>query len=323
MWLSKKYLAAIPLWFLAVGVAHGQTASHTNYPSGPVKFVTQLAVGTGTDPAMRIVIDQLGQLWGAPTSMINQPSAAGATAARTVAAAEPDGQTLYMAVATTFTVLPELQPNLPFKVSEFVPIGFVGEVLMAILAAPNLPVKSLSELIDLSRATTGGLVVATGGRGSAPHLTTELFRSRSGAALIDLFTHNRAQSIVDVAAGRVPVMVDGIGGWMADGQLKVLAIASPVRLASFPQVATVAETLPGFSSSGWFVLVAPRGTPASIAAKISEDLREIVSRPAIRQKLSDIGVVTRPMTPQEVSDFIQRESHTWAPVARKLRLETK
>ena len=147
----------------------GLSAHAQNYPAGPVKFITQLAAGGGTDPAMRIVIDHLGRMWGQQTTLVNQPGAGGAIAARAAASAAPDGYTLYMAIASTFISLPELQPNLAPSINDFVPIGFVGEVPMAIAVSPALPVNSLPELIAYSRTQQGGLNVAIPNRGGMPH----------------------------------------------------------------------------------------------------------------------------------------------------------
>src|SRR5262249_20358919 len=144
-WLRLGFLCLIAAAAPAGSLAHAQS-----YPSGPVKFITQIAAGSGTDPAMRVVIEQLGRMWGQQTVLVNQPGAGGVLAARAAYTATADGHTLFMAVASTFTVLPQLQPNLSINVDEFVPIGFVGEVPMAIAVTPSLPVSSLPELIARS-----------------------------------------------------------------------------------------------------------------------------------------------------------------------------
>jgi Tripartite tricarboxylate transporter family receptor len=125
MTAHRDWLQLGLLCLLATTASAGLPAQAETYPAAPVKFITQLSAGSGTDPAMRIVIDQLGRMWGQQTVLINQPGAGGAIAARAAATAAPDGHTLYMAVASTFTVLPEVQTNLPFNVNDFVPIGFV------------------------------------------------------------------------------------------------------------------------------------------------------------------------------------------------------
>jgi tripartite-type tricarboxylate transporter receptor subunit TctC len=186
---------------LLASSASAQSSNAQTYPAGPVKFITPLAAGTATDPAMWIVIDQLGRIWGQQTVLVNQPGAGGAIAARATATAASDGSTLLMAVASTFAVLPETQPNLPFNVNDFVSIGFVGEVPMAIAASPTFPVNNLPELIAHSKRHPGGLNVTAGFRGGIPHLTAELFRSRSGADLATVLYPSGAHAMNDLISG--------------------------------------------------------------------------------------------------------------------------
>jgi tripartite-type tricarboxylate transporter receptor subunit TctC len=306
------------LGLLASTACIGSPAHAESYPTGPVKFITQLTAGSGTDPAMRIVIDHLGKMWGQQTVLINRPGAGGAIAARAAATATPDGQTLYMAVASTFTVLPEAQTNLPFNVNDFVPIGFVGEVPMGIAVSPTFSVNSLPELISFSKRQVGGLSIAAGPRGQIPHLTTDLFRSRSGGDFTEVFYPGAAQAMSDVISGRVPIIIDGLAGPVGGAQLKLLAITSTARLDSRPDVPTVSETLPGFAASGWFALVGPPGTPAAIVKKVSRDLRTVLIQEDVKQKLSVLSISTRIMSPQELADFIRSERQLWLPVIKRI-----
>jgi tripartite-type tricarboxylate transporter receptor subunit TctC len=187
-----------------------------NYPAGPVRIITQQGAGGGTDVAMRMVTEALGKLWGQQAVLINQPGAGGALAARTVAEAQPDGHTLFLALASAFVVLPETQRNLSFNVNDFVPVGFVGEAPMAIAVSPTLPVSNISELVALSKTQSGGLNAAVAFRGGMPHLATELFASRSGAALSSVHYPSSAQSLSDVVSGRVQVSRVSADRWAAD-----------------------------------------------------------------------------------------------------------
>jgi len=308
------------LWLLAIAAPTGGSAYAQTYPAGPVKFITQQRPGGGTDPALRIVADHLGRMWGQQAVVVNLPGAAGLIAARAAAVAPPDGQTLFFATVTTYVALPEMQANLPFDVNDFVRIGFVGEVPLAIAVTAALPVNSLPELVALSKRQPGGLNIAAGFRGSMPHLTTELFRSRSGADLTPIFYADSGQVMNDLISGRVPIGVEGLAGPMAAGQLKLLAVASPARVASRPDLPTVAEALPGFAASGWFSLVAPRGTPASIVKKVSDDLREVLALPAVKQRFDTLNVSMRSMSPQDLSDFIRSERQLWKQVIKQAGL---
>ena len=323
MTLRRSWVGVGLFCLAATSVPGGSSPQAQAYPTGPVKFITQLAAGGGTDPAMRIVIDHLGRMWGRQTVLINQPGAGGALAARAAHSAAPDGHTLFMAVASTFTSLPVTQGNLPFNVDDFVPIGFVGEVPIAIAVTPKLPVKSLAELVTRSKDKPGSLNVGFGFPGGVTHLAAELFRKRSGAHLTTIAYPGSAQFMSDAISGRIQVIVDGLAGPLSGGQLKLLGIASRERVASHPDVPTVAETVPGFAATGWFVLVAPPGTPLAIVEKVSTDLQAALDDPGVRRKLSALDVSTRPMSPQGLRDFIRSEQQLWRPVIDQLGLASK
>ena len=308
------------LCLLATSAPIASSAQAQTYPAGPVKFITPFGAGAAAEPAMRFVADHLGRMWGQQAVVVNQPGAAGAIAARAAAVAPPDGQTLFMAIASTFVTLPELQTNLPFNVNDFVPIGFVGEVPIAVTASPTLPVSNLPDLITYSKRHRGGLNAAVGLRGGIVHLAAELFRSRSGAELTSVFYPNSGAAMTDLISGRVPIGMESLAGPMAAGQLKLLAVTSPARLPSRPDLPTVAETLPGFAASGWFVLVAPPGTPAAIAKKVSNDLRAVLALPEVKQRFDALNVSTRTMSPQELSAFIHAERQLWKPVIKQAGL---
>jgi tripartite-type tricarboxylate transporter receptor subunit TctC len=307
----------------AIAVAFSAPAARAQekiFPAGPVRIVTQQGPGGATIGAMRLVADRLEKRWSRPVTFVTQPGAGGAIAAKTAAEAEPDGQTLFMALASAFVVLPEVHKNLPFDVSNFTPIGFVGEVPMGIAASPELPVNSLKDLIVLSKQMPGGLSVAAAFRGSLPDLTTELFRARSNASFTAVHYPGSAQAMTDIVSGRVPVLVEGLGGPLASGQLKLLAIASRERLQSRPQVPTVAETLPGFAASGWFVMVGPPKMSEILADRINADLRAVLAEPDVMKSFRDLNTSTRDYSPQQTADFIREEQRLWTPVVQQLNL---
>jgi tripartite-type tricarboxylate transporter receptor subunit TctC len=288
--------------------------------SGPVKIITQIGPGQGPDVGLRLIAEQLSRVWGQQALVVNQAGAGGLLAARAAAAARPDGHTLFMAVTSTFVALPEIQANLPFNMNDFVPIGFIGEVPMGVAASPTLPANSLAELISLSKERPDGLSVAVTTRGDLPHLSAELLRLRTQAQLTPVYYPAMTQGVNDAISGRVAFAMDGVGGPIARGQLKLLAVASRARLASRPNVPTVAETIPGFVATGWWALVAPPGTPARIAEKLSGDLRTVLTRPDVIERLDQIGVLRRAMSPTELASFIRDEQQLWKPVIREAGL---
>ena len=292
-----------------------------DFPSKPVKIIVQTAAGSSLDVVARLVAEPLSQIWGQQPIIVNQAGAGGLIASRALAASPADGYTLFLAGGSVFVVLPVVQNNLPFDVNEFVPIGFVAEQPYTLLTSTKLGVNSVTELVELSKRQPGGLDSVAGTRGGLQHLTVEWFRNRSGAKLNMIHYPGAAQASNDVIAGRVPMMMQTIApvaGIIAAGEVKLLAVTSTARLRNHPDTPTVAETIPGFTSSGWSILVAPKGTPPDIVQKINTDLRAVLARPEVVRKIEELGNYTRPMTPNELADFVREERETWQPIVKQI-----
>jgi tripartite-type tricarboxylate transporter receptor subunit TctC len=157
------------------------------------------------------------------------------------------------------------------------------------------------------------------GDGSLPDLTAELFRAQSRAAITAIHYPGSAQAMTDIMSGRVPILIDGLGGPLGNGQLKLLAVAAPQRLRSHPQIPTIAETLPGFAASGWFVLVAPPRPPPALANKINADLRAVLAEPDVSEKYAELNTITRNYSPDQVTEFIHAEQRLWTRVVQRLK----
>jgi tripartite-type tricarboxylate transporter receptor subunit TctC len=302
-------------------VAVAMTARADEFPSRPVKIIVQTAAGSSLDVMARLVTEQLGQIWGQQPIVINQAGAGGLIAARATAASAPDGYTLFMAGGSVFVVLPEVQRNLNFDVNDFVPIGFIAEQPYTLLASNKLGVSTVAELVAASKKQPGGLDSVAGTRGGLQHLTVEWFRKKSGANLNMIHYPGPAQAMNDVITGRVPVMMQTIlpvAGVVASGEIKLIAIASAARLPNYPDTPTISETIPGFTSSGWSILVAPHGTPPAVVQKINDDLRTALARPALIRKFEEQGNYTRPMTPQQLADFVRNERELWGPIVKEI-----
>ena len=310
------------LWLLAVTAVAGLPAHAQDYPANPVKLVTQGAPGSGPDVIARILADHLGRLWGQQVLVISQPGAAGSAAARVAAAAPPDGYTLYMPATSAFVVMPEMLPNLPFDLErDFARIGFVGEQPMMFAVASALGVNSLAELIARSKARPGEILYAANLRGSFPHLSVELFRRRTGADLTYIPYQGAAGGLQDILGGRIAMIAESLPplfGAIQAGSIKPLAVASVKRLPTFPDLPTVAETSPGFAAMGWFVLLAPAGTPEAIVRKVNQDLAKVLEQPEFQKRFQDLGTFVRPMSPAETTEFIRGEQQLWRPLVRQL-----
>jgi tripartite-type tricarboxylate transporter receptor subunit TctC len=306
---------------LIVPLVEAPLAQAEEFPNRPVKIIVQTAAGSSLDVQARLVAEQLSKVWDQQPIIINQPGAGGLIASRALAASEPDGYTLFMAGGSVFVVLPEINKALPFDVNEFVPAGFVAEQYYGLFASTKLGVNSTAELIAHSKKEPDGLNAVAGTRGGLQHLTVEWFRKKSGAKLNMIHYPGTAQALNDMITGRVPVMMQTllpVAGVIASGEVKLLAMSSPERLPTHPNVPTVAETVPGFRSSGWSILVGPKGMSPEIAHKINGDLRKALSAPELLKKFEQLGNFTRTMNPQQLAEFVHDEHALWGPIVREV-----
>lgn len=320
-------------WLLAASIVPAAIVPTTYaqtgpYPSKPVQILADSSAGSTPDVALRFVADRLSQAWSQQILVVNRPGAGGSLAARAAAEAAPDGYTLYQPVLSTFVSLHPAAPNVPLHVpKDFLPIGFVSENPMFISVSPTLGVSTLPELIALAKKRPGEIPYATTGVGRLTHLTGELLQHQAGIGLLLVpYTGGPAHAISDVTTGRVAVIIEGysgIAGAARSGSVKLIAVASAKRLPEFPDVPTVAETIPGFQATGWAVLVAPVGTPDAIIGKVSEDLRKVLIEPELQKKLAALGSYTRAMSAAEVTSFIDRQQQMWQPVLDEIARKQK
>jgi tripartite-type tricarboxylate transporter receptor subunit TctC len=308
------------LALFGISVAYAQDAT---YPDKAVTFISDAAAGSSPDVAARFAAEGLNKLWQQQVVLINRPGANGSIAARAAADSSADGYTLFTPSLSTFVALPSVAPNLPLVLPrDFLPIGFIAEQPMFIAVDPALGIATLPQLIDRAKKAPGTISIAISGIGRLTHLTGALLQEQAGISLLPVpYTRGPAAALGDVAAGRVSVIVEGYSGIIGAvkaGQVKLIAVASPQRLPEFPDLPTVAETIPGFAAAGWLVLLAPVGTPQPIVAKVSADLTTALSDPDLKTKLATTGNYTHPMTPDQVQAFVAKQQQIWLPVLQKV-----
>jgi tripartite-type tricarboxylate transporter receptor subunit TctC len=320
---SQRWAALTSLSLLAVSAAGPAQEQAVNYPTKPVTIICDAAAGATPDVVARFVADGLSRAWSQQVVVVNHPGAGGSIAAHVAAEAAPDGYTLYMPALSAFVAQPGQAPNIPVQVPrDFAAIGFTAENPMFVAVKPSLGIKTLPELIALAKKEPGKITFAVTGVGRLTHLTGELLQMRAGIKLLTIpYTAGPALALGDVIGGRVDMIIEGYSGIAAAiraGSVAPIAVASAQQLPEFPGLPTVAETIPGFTATGWQILVAPVGTPEPIIRKVSDALTKVVNDPDIKQKLAKLGSYTREMTPAEATDFVQREQQTWKPVLQKI-----
>ncbi|HVQ70451.1 MAG TPA: tripartite tricarboxylate transporter substrate binding protein [Bradyrhizobium sp.] len=304
---------------LAAMLAVLPQADAQDYPSRPVKIIVPFPAGGTADVMPRVIGEWLSRKWGQPVVVENRTGAAGNIGAEAVAKAEPDGYTLLSAPPPPLVINQNLYPKLGFDPSEFVPIVIMGRVPNALVVNPKLPLNSVAEVIAYAKANPGKLTSATQGNGTTSHLTSELFQMMAEVKFQHVPYRGSAPALTDLVAGSVDLMFDNLGvslPLVKGGQLKLLGVATPKRMASLPDVPTIAETLPGFESAAWFAIVAPPKTPQAVVDKINADVNEALRQSDIVQRLTQLSAEPIGGTPQATAAYMREEIERWHKVIK-------
>jgi tripartite-type tricarboxylate transporter receptor subunit TctC len=301
-------------------LALDMSAAAQTYPDRPVRIVVPFAAGGITDILARALAQQLTDRWGQQVIVENRPGGNSLIGAEYVMRSAPDGYTLLVSADTTFVMAPHLYSNLKYDpLQDFVPITGLGESPQALVVHPGVPVNSVADLIAYGRKQPGALNYGTFGIGSSGHLNVELIQMMTGARFTPVHYGGATPAINDLMGGHIQFMTVSIGlvaqPWQA-GLLKVLAIGSKDRLKQFPDTPTLAESgLQGFETGSWYGLVAPKGTPPDIVAKISKDTQSSFNDDAfVKKTLEPSFIYSIAGDPASFSDMMRRESEKWKKV---------
>jgi len=304
---------------LAAMFAALPSAPAQDYPSRPVKIIVPFPAGGTADVMPRIFAEWLSRKWGQPVIVENRTGAAGNIGAEAAFKSEPDGYTLLSAPPPPLVINQNLYPKLGFDPTEFIPIIIMGRVPNALVVNPKVAANAVAELIAYAKANPGKLTSATQGNGTTSHLTSELFQLMAQVKVQHIPYRGSAPALTDLVAGSVDIMFDNLGVSLAlvkAGQLKLLAVATPKRMASLPDVPTMAETLPGFESAAWFAVVAPPKTPAAIVSKINADMNEALRQSEVVARLGQLSAEPIGGTPQATAGYMREEVTRWHNVIK-------
>ena len=309
----------IALCLPLLATAAASPAQADDYPNKPIRIISDSAPGSAIDVTFRIVMDRLGTVLGQQIVPVDMPGASGAIAAHAASDAIPDGYTLFAPAISLFIALPGKAENLPLMLPrDFLPVASLIDQPMFICANEASGIKTLPDLIARAKEHPNQISFAATGIGRTTHLTGLLLQSRADIKLqVVPYTGGPAAALTDVVGGRVPLIIEGYSGLAGAIQahsLTVLAVATAHRLPEFPDVPTVAETLPGFAAGGWQGIVAPLGTPAAAIQKVNAGLQKVLGEPDIANPLAQRGAFVSPMSPSEVNAFINAQQAQWRPV---------
>ncbi|MGB9369910.1 MAG: tripartite tricarboxylate transporter substrate binding protein [Xanthobacteraceae bacterium] len=312
---------------LALALAFASLA-HAQYPNRPVTIIVSLAAGSGMDVLVRLYADKLSQSLGKPVIVENRPGASLMLAANAVAQAPPDGHTLLVSTSSAMAINLTLFKQVTYDPDrDFIPVSLYVKSPFILVVNPELPAKSVPELIKYVKENQSKLSYSSPGAGVAQHLSMEFMKNQFGLEITHVPYRATPQSIQDIAAGHIAL------GWaeagaslplIKDGKLRALAVSSLTRLPLLPDVPPLAEAAPapGFEAVSWHMLLAPAKTPRDIVDRLHDEMKKIMADPAIKEKIETIGLI--PFDTPSVEDlraYRRSEQEKWGGLVKKLGLE--
>ena len=297
-----------------------------DFPTKPIKLIVPFPAGGPNDIIARVVGQRMSEIFKQPLIIDNRGGQAGVLGTDAVAKSSPDGYTIGIVSASALVISPSLE-KVPYDVArDFAPVTLVTTVPEMLVVASNVPAKNMSELVALAKAQPGKLNFASAGIGGLPHLAGELFKLTAKLDIVHIPYRGAAPAINDLLGQQVqmtfldlPVLLPHIKA----GSIKPIALGSPTRAPTAPDVPTTAEVgMPDLLIENWYGMLAPGGTPPAVIATLNRITNEAMADPAVKTKLADQGLTVAGNTPEQFRAFIDSETKKWAKVIKDAGLET-
>jgi tripartite-type tricarboxylate transporter receptor subunit TctC len=313
------YGAAAILGTAPVG-AYGQ-----GYPSRTIKIIVPTPAGGPVDTMARVIANALPPILGQPVVIENRAGAGNTIGSKAAATADPDGYTLIYTAASGLIMSPMLYKSAGYTADDFAPVAILTETPMILVVHPSVKATTLAQLIALAKANPGKLNYSTGGAGTLPHLTAELFKTLSGTQITHVPYHGGGPALADVVAGQVQMTFDTVGtslGFIRDGKLRALALVAPQRMAELPNVPAMPELgYPTVITGAWTALLAPKGTPHDVVARLNKACNTALKTPEIEAALKRLGAQPRGGDPDALAKVIRSDTEKWGPIVKQLGLK--
>ena len=317
----SRFFGALLATFLAVVPASAQ-----DYPTRTIRIVVAFPPGGPTDFVARLMADKLKGSLGQNVIIENKPGANAAIGADYVAKSDPDGHTLFFTTSGAVAINPNMRADLPYDpVRDFAPVTRLVNLMEVLVVRADSPIKTAADLVALAKSRPDGIVMASTGVGSPPHLALELIKGATGANIVHVPYRGAAQAVTDVIGGQVlamfadmPVLLPQIRG----GTLRAIGVGSRQRAQTLPNVPTLDEQgIRDVYADNWYALFAPAKTPAAVIAKINAAVAAALNDPEVSAKLIDVGAVPATGTPGELAEFLKSEIERWGTVIREKHIK--
>lgn len=303
-----------------------QAAQTTDFPTRPIRLIVPFAAGGSVDISSRILSVPLTQILGQQVIVDNRAGAGGTLGGSMVAKSAPDGYTLFAGSSGSLTANRAVYASLPFdSLRDFVPISMINVTPMVVVTHPSLPVTSIKDFIELARAQSGKLIMASAGIGTSNHLALELFQSMANVKFLHVPYKGAGSVYADLVGGQVPSMVDQLAGsigYIQSGKLRALGVATLTRSSILPNIPTVDESgLKGYEAASFTGILAPTGTPQPVLDRLYEAVVKAARMPTVTDRFKELAADPKTTTPQEFTQYMRNDIAKWEKVAKAANIK--
>jgi len=313
----KQILGFAALMALLVSASASWAAG---FPERTIKMVVPFAAGGSTDLVARLVADKMSNLLGQQIIVENVGGAGGNIGAAQVVRAEPDGYTILMGTVATHALNPLILKTKPYDPEkDFAPVSLLVIVPNVLVVNPQFPAKDINELIALLKKNPDQYVYASSGNGTPLHLSGELFKTMTGLTMEHVPYKGSGPALTDLLGNQVPMMFDNLpssSGHIKSGSLRALGVTTKERVASFPDVPAIAETVPGYETYSWNALFAPAGTPPEVISTLQQAAAKALQDPEVVSRMGEFSATIVGSTPEQLSEHVKAELAKWAPIVK-------
>ena len=310
---------------LAIALLAAGAAVAQNYPAKPIRIVIPFPPGNTMDIMSRLIAPKLAERLGQNVIVDNRAGAAGQLGMELGKNSPPDGYTIIAGQGGNMVVMPHTYKKLPYDVfKDFAPIALSTTNFLGLVVHPSVPFKSVKDLVAYAKANPGKITFGSNGEGGFPHMTIELLRVTAGFTYTHVPYKGSAQIATDLIGGHIDAAIDGITGLtphVRSGKLRLLAITNPTRVSTFEGVPTIAESVPGYDSRGWFGYIAPAGTPRDIVALLNAEINRAMSAPDVKDKLTAAGLFIVTESPEYFASVLKSDYAKYGKLIRDIKFQ--
>lgn len=322
--ISRRRLVQTSLTAATLGaIPFSSVWAQAEFPKGPITLVVPFAAGGATDVVSRLVAQKLADRIGRAVVVENVGGGGGTIGAARVKRAAPDGNTLLMGTVATHAIQPLSAKPAPYDAQrDFTPISLLATVPNVLLVSNSVKANSVSELIALLKSQPGQFNYGSSGVGTPPHLSGELFKSLAGVEMTHVPYKGGGPAMMDVVGGQIPILFDvltGASSHVRAGSVRALAVTTSQRVASFPNLPTIAESgVPGYETYTWNAVFGPAGLPRPMVDALSRELQAVVALPDVQSKLKELSATPVGSTPEALATLVKSELAKWGPVIQSM-----